>query len=309
MKTHNPTQSPSNDPSKPPSVHPSVTQTNNPIPSPSNEPGIPSNSTTIGPTPKVTRDGEVNADGVTSTMYNYITNKFIGNDRTESNEKFIIIIIAIGISVLFCFCAIAIVFIVYKWEYRQQTRLNDNINVLSKTVKRNESVLKHDTNILRNQEMENKVDVNKLLQNVDDKHVIVTTKGIDEIENDAQNQEENLIMVFTWLKSVVKLPQYYSLFVENGYESLDIIREIKDESELQDIGIQLSDTQQIMRAIKHLKNTEEAVDKQMRDGKGLLLDDENYNHGEIESNSMQFGRYDEGQDIFQEETHQGISNK
>ena len=41
-----------------------------------------------------------------------------------------------------------------------------------------------------------------------------------------------------WLNNIVERPEYYTNFVENGYESLEIIREIKHKSDLKDIGIQ-----------------------------------------------------------------------
>ena len=53
---------------------------------------------------------------------------------------------------------------------------------------------------------------------------------------------------------MAKLPQYYSIFVQNGYESLDIIREIQYESELIEIGIQLTQhIEMLMNAINKLK--------------------------------------------------------
>ena len=43
--------------------------------------------------------------------------------------------------------------------------------------------------------------------------------------------------VENWLRHVVKLPQYINIFIQQGYESLDIIREIKKKEELEEIGI------------------------------------------------------------------------
>ena len=46
-------------------------------------------------------------------------------------------------------------------------------------------------------------------------------------------------MIREWLEVTVCLPQYYEVFVKNGYESLDFIKEINDREELEVIGIML----------------------------------------------------------------------
>ena len=44
-------------------------------------------------------------------------------------------------------------------------------------------------------------------------------------------------MVRMWLEDTVELPQYYPVFVQNGYESMDIIKEISNAEELKEIGV------------------------------------------------------------------------
>eukprot|EP01083_Nonionella_stella_P192645 711997_1 len=46
----------------------------------------------------------------------------------------------------------------------------------------------------------------------------------------------NILEMQTWLQDEVKLPQYFDVLVKNGYESMDIIKEISHVSELKDIG-------------------------------------------------------------------------
>ena len=54
-----------------------------------------------------------------------------------------------------------------------------------------------------------------------------------------ENRPQNEWMeVEEWISNVIKLPQYCVVFMQNGLVSMDIIREITDESELRQIGIQ-----------------------------------------------------------------------
>ncbi len=61
-----------------------------------------------------------------------------------------------------------------------------------------------------------------------------------------------LIKVEIWFEIVIKLPMYYGLFVSNGYDSMDIIKEIGNESELKDIGI--NNELHRIEIIKHIQN-------------------------------------------------------
>eukprot|EP01083_Nonionella_stella_P302419 1042620_1 len=40
-----------------------------------------------------------------------------------------------------------------------------------------------------------------------------------------------------WITNKAKLPQYYHTFIENGYDTLEIIKEITDNNQLQEIGV------------------------------------------------------------------------
>ena len=42
--------------------------------------------------------------------------------------------------------------------------------------------------------------------------------------------------VWTWLKEKVELPEYYNIFIENGFDSMKIISDI-DKEDLKEIGI------------------------------------------------------------------------
>eukprot|EP01083_Nonionella_stella_P182026 653766_1 len=69
--------------------------------------------------------------------------------------------------------------------------------------------------------------------------------------DDGDETEKDVIK--TWLIDIVKLPQYYSLFVDNGYNTLRIVAAMTDKSELREIGITLQGHQtRIIREINRL---------------------------------------------------------
>eukprot|EP01083_Nonionella_stella_P076516 208530_1 len=54
-----------------------------------------------------------------------------------------------------------------------------------------------------------------------------------------ENEESEKDVIKRWLMDIVKLAQYYSLFVGNGYDTLRCVAAMKDKSELQEIRITL----------------------------------------------------------------------
>eukprot|EP01083_Nonionella_stella_P084984 235348_1 len=60
---------------------------------------------------------------------------------------------------------------------------------------------------------------------------------VDKQQNMANEFERALVAA--WLENDVGLPQYYKLFIRNGYESMHIIKEIGDRAQLTEIGIGL----------------------------------------------------------------------
>ena len=70
----------------------------------------------------------------------------------------------------------------------------------------------------------------------------------------AKIMNAEMIKVHNWLTESVMLPQYFDNFVENGYESLNLISYISDKSELKDIAIHLiGHRTKIMTEINKLK--------------------------------------------------------
>eukprot|EP01083_Nonionella_stella_P182025 653760_1 len=100
------------------------------------------------------------------------------------------------------------------------------------------------------------------------------------VVNDDDDEAEKG-MIKTWLTDIVKLPQYYSLFVDNGYNSLLFISEMNDKSELRGIGITLQGHQaRIMREINRLNEKtmrekgEESLSEDVDDEESILHDND-----------------------------------
>ena len=65
--------------------------------------------------------------------------------------------------------------------------------------------------------------------------------------------DEKMESLRIWVNNVLKLPQYYQIFVDNGYDSCDMIKAIEFESELEEIGITSQQHQvMIMAQIREL---------------------------------------------------------
>merc|ERR1712154_730607 len=84
-------------------------------------------------------------------------------------------------------------------------------------------------------------------QNEADIHEETAKDTINDV--DAEGRDE----VHEWLCSTVEMEQYYEYFVNNGFDSLKLIKKIKDYSELQHLGIETKAHQiLIMQNIKKL---------------------------------------------------------
>eukprot|EP01083_Nonionella_stella_P073290 198082_1 len=70
----------------------------------------------------------------------------------------------------------------------------------------------------------------------------------------ADTYEKQCDLLREWLTKEVKLDQYYDALVDNGYETLDIVKEITKEEELREIGIVLNGhVLKLMKEIGKLK--------------------------------------------------------
>eukprot|EP01083_Nonionella_stella_P305451 1065592_1 len=72
-----------------------------------------------------------------------------------------------------------------------------------------------------------------------------------------QEGENNNELIRVWLSSTVGLPQYLSLFIDNGYTSLEFISKISNKNELCEIGITIKGHQtQMMAEINQLRGVD-----------------------------------------------------
>ena len=75
----------------------------------------------------------------------------------------------------------------------------------------------------------------------------------------SNNNDESLelLMLKRWFCETIEMPQYFNMFIENGYDTLFIIREITEKAELKEIGIKTFKDQTIMMSeIRKLKDVD-----------------------------------------------------
>jgi len=74
--------------------------------------------------------------------------------------------------------------------------------------------------------------------------------------DDVYVENEDVMKFKMWLKVTVNLMEYYELFIQNGFDSLEMMKEINDVNDLNYIGIPLKAHQlKLMNHIKKLKST------------------------------------------------------
>ena len=82
----------------------------------------------------------------------------------------------------------------------------------------------------------------------------INSNKIKTPDNQIGLQIHNNIEFSRWLERRVQLPQYFELLIKNGYESLDMIKTIKNRHELNAIGITLREHQtKLLVAIETLR--------------------------------------------------------
>eukprot|EP01084_Bolivina_argentea_P139236 244949_1 len=122
--------------------------------------------------------------------------------------------------------------------------LMQNLNVTLESMQSDILKIKNDIKIIQNkQETDKKILMLKINE-------MKNSKIEEEIKEDDQKQ-----IIREWLSSVVGLEQYYDIFIKNGYESLEFIKNIESKGELWDIGIKLKGHQtHILAEIKKLNS-------------------------------------------------------
>jgi len=85
---------------------------------------------------------------------------------------------------------------------------------------------------------------------------------------------KNTDAVKQWLLNEVKLPQYEQAFISNGYETMEIVKEIRSEDQLQEIGIESQQHQHIILSKIHVLRGEDSVhlaEKQLSEGVHVVV--------------------------------------
>eukprot|EP01083_Nonionella_stella_P046692 125011_1 len=97
----------------------------------------------------------------------------------------------------------------------------------------------------------------------DDDEDVIHDDDEDVIQDDKEDKggigEDNADLIQIWLNATVGLPQYYAIFMDNGYNSLDFISNISTKEELNDIGIKIKGHQ--TQLMVHIKQLKEAADE------------------------------------------------
>eukprot|EP01084_Bolivina_argentea_P084090 152181_1 len=90
---------------------------------------------------------------------------------------------------------------------------------------------------------------------------------------DQQERERPVCMVFEWITSVVGLPEYYDRFMVNGYERLDVVREIEGVDDLLSIGIvNASHQNMILNSVFQLREHPETFESPVELHKHLTVE-------------------------------------
>eukprot|EP01083_Nonionella_stella_P250423 864883_1 len=76
----------------------------------------------------------------------------------------------------------------------------------------------------------------------------------------------NMLELQTWLQNEVGLSQYLEVLVSNGYESMQIVKDISNSTELKDIGIESKQHQMVIMEEIHKWKNKHAKDAQDQDG-------------------------------------------
>ena len=165
----------------------------------------------------------------------------------------------------------------YRKELRQEIKPM-SLRLSTTENKLNDLINKQTSSVLRLNKLSSNVEqmgnsIQQLTKQMNDVKLLIAEEkkeddGNDELKKQIQllQQSVNVLMtassskaseqkqseVSKWLKNVVKLPQYISLFDENGFDTLDVLNDIKPNN-LEALGIQLmGHRMKIMREIAKL---------------------------------------------------------
>ena len=205
--------------------------------------------TSLSPTMMTSKLIELTSNGVSYTTKNQ-------HDHETSNN-FIIIMLVIGLFVLCCIVAFCITatYIINKNKKKRQNNHHEqskvdifgvykvnNINNLEKI---------QSSNIIKLNVSRSLNGDNTQISSVQSTTIaMVETSGDDNTNLKIKHDHDSIRL---WLENI-SFPDYFSNFVLSGYESIDFVKEIQNESELQEIGISSkSECNHILAEIEKLK--------------------------------------------------------
>ena len=83
-----------------------------------------------------------------------------------------------------------------------------------------------------------------MMEDMDDNAILASTEGNEDQEKDTTAKGDNSNSnvnndggLKKWLTEVVKLPQYYDIFVDNGLDSMELVSHLDKTQDLEYIGI------------------------------------------------------------------------
>eukprot|EP01083_Nonionella_stella_P086947 241725_1 len=177
--------------------------------------------------------------------------------KRETNDMNVLIIVVIGVlAVLLC---VSLLFIALYCRERKQNRkkapssesvemVRDSYNIPTQTIIIDHVVGEHPDDV--------DVDEIQMGEHVTRKDAVVKKR-----------HESNALEVRFWLQQDIQLPQYFDVFINNGYESMLIIKEIVDVSDLKEIGIESSQHQiVILKGIQTWKREHDIQENTKREG-------------------------------------------
>eukprot|EP01084_Bolivina_argentea_P306450 529561_1 len=136
----------------------------------------------------------------------------------------------------------------YQQMCQQIQTLTNKLVQNQKTSQQNITYLQQQIMVLTQKQHSKDHELRQLLQEVNQ------LKSYNNINNDNNNiSEEDKVRI--WLRDKIKLPQYFNLFVENGYDDLDIIADM-NQDDLREIGInRIGHRKKILKYIKLLNQS------------------------------------------------------
>eukprot|EP01083_Nonionella_stella_P282052 959947_1 len=250
--------------------------------------------TTIDPTVNPITPSSTADDDPTESPIQYVTTGDPTSDNTsndssssksENSDTYCIISAIIGVLLLLIICIF-----IYKYILRtthRNTPTSDE-KQMSFVIDRADVPSDHNggnTNADRDRSKSHDQDDGKD-EDRDEGDGVDNEPGMLKLQNEASadGESENTV-IRTWLTETVGLKQYYSMFIENGYDSLEFISKITTAKQLADIGIVLKGHQtQIMTEIEQLNNPNVQYDEPVTvEGAGA---DTNNDHSERNQEQM-----------------------